>query len=135
MKSIIKKIKDLNFPVGQYVVVGSGTLDALGIRKASDIDIAILPELHKRLCESSDWEKEEKYGKIFLKKEGIDIIPSLDWSEYPTTTEEAIQSALMIEGIPFLNLQELKKFKNALGRDKDFEDIKLIDDYLLTINT
>lgn len=134
MKSIIEKIKDLNFPAEQYVVVGSGTLDALGMRKASDIDIAILPELHKKLCGNSDWEKEEKYGKIFLKKEGIDIIPSLDWSEYPTTTEEAIQSALIIEGVPFLNLQELKKFKNALGRDKDFEDIKLIDEYLRASN-
>ncbi len=134
MKSIIEKIKDLNFPAMQYVIVGSGTLDALGIRRASDIDIAVLPELHKILCESNDWEKMEKYGKIFLKKEGIDIIPSLDWSEYPTTTEEAIQSAIIIDGIPFLNLQELKKFKKALGRDKDFEDIKLIDDYLLTIS-
>lgn len=54
MKSIIEKIKDLNFPTSQYVVVGSGTLDALGIRKATDIDIAILPELHKKLCENSD---------------------------------------------------------------------------------
>lgn len=134
MKSIIKKIKDLNFPATQYVIVGSGTLDALGIRRASDIDIAVLPELHKKLCESSDWEKIEKYGKIFLKREGIDIIPSLDWSEYPTTTEEAIQSALIIDGIPFLNLQELKKFKRALGREKDFADIKLIDEYLLSIN-
>lgn len=133
MKSIIEKIKDLNFPANQYVVVGSGTLDALGIRKASDIDIAVLPELHKKLCENSDWEKIERYGKIFLKKEGIDIIPSLDWSEYPTTTEEAIKSALIIDGIPFLNLEELKKFKTALGRDKDFADIKLIDDYLLTV--
>lgn len=134
MKSIIEKIKDLNFPATQYVIVGSGTLDALGIRKASDIDIAILPELHKKLCENSNWEKEKRYGKIFLKREGIDIIPSLDWSEYSTTTEEAIQSALIIDGIPFLNLQELKKFKKALGREKDFADIKLIDEYLLNVN-
>lgn len=134
MKSIIEKIKKLNFPADQYVVVGSGTLDALGIRKAGDIDIAVTPKLHMDLCETDEWEKEERYGKIFLKKEGIEIIPSLDWSEYPTTTEEAIQSALIIDGIPFLNLQELKKFKKALGREKDFADIKLIDEYLLSIN-
>lgn len=130
MKNIIEKIKDLNFPANQYVVAGSGILDALGIRKASDIDIAVLPELHKKLCESGNWQKEEKYEKIFLKREGIDIIPSISWSEYPTTTEEAIKSAMIIEGIPFLNLEELKKFKKALGRDKDFEDIELINDYL-----
>lgn len=131
MKSIIEKIKELNFPSDQYVIVGSGPLDALGIRSASDLDIAILPELHKKLCENPEWEQIERYGKIFLKREGIDIIPSLDWEKYSTTTEEAIQSALIIEGIPFLNLHELKKFKTALGREKDFADIKLIDEYLL----
>ncbi len=135
MKNIIERIKGLNFPADQYVVVGSGLLDALGIRKAADIDIAVLPDLHKKLCEDSDYEKYEKYGKVFLKKEDVDIIPSLSWSEYPTTTEEAIRSAMIIDNIPFMNPQELKKFKQALGRDKDIKDIRLIDDYLSTVNT
>ena len=127
---MLEKIKKLQFPLGQYVVVGSGTMDALGIRKARDIDIAVTPKLHETLRNASGWTKEEDYGKVFLKKDGIDIITKLDWGKYTTTTEEVIASAILVEDIPFMNLSELKKFKMALGREKDFEDIKLIDQYL-----
>jgi hypothetical protein len=128
--NIIEKAKALNFPAGKYVIVGSGPLDALGIRPANDMDIAVLPELHTRLRETGEWNEDVRYGRVFLQQEGIEIIPELSWPEYPTTTEEAIRSATIIEGIPFMNLSELKKFKQALGREKDFADIALIDEYL-----
>lgn len=127
---IFSVLKELNFPLGQYVVVGSGTLAALGIREAADVDIAVLPELHAKLCKEDGWAQETKHGKVFLKKQDIDIIPELSWEMYPTTTEEAIRGAIIINGFPFLNLEELKKFKKALGREKDFKDIELIDAYL-----
>ena len=127
--NIVERIKALNFPIGQYVIIGSGPLDALGIRPANDIDIAVMPELFKTLRASGEWEKEERYGKIFLKRSGLDINPELSWSDYPTTTKEAIASALVIDGISFMNLEELKRFKTALGREKDKADIALIEKY------
>ncbi|MEI7688830.1 MAG: NUDIX domain-containing protein [Candidatus Nomurabacteria bacterium] len=127
---LIQKIKELNFPKGQYVVVGSGVLDILGIRKASDIDIVVTKDLHQKLRESGEWEEDERYGKIFLKKDIYEIIPQLNWEKYNTTTEEAIASALIIEDTPYMNLYELIKFKTALGREKDAKDIELINEYL-----
>ena len=56
----------------------------------------------------------------------------LTWEAYSTSTQEAIDSATVIGGIPFMNLEELKKFKTALGREKDFRDIQLIEAYLET---
>src|SRR3989344_2496956 len=126
--NIIEKIKKLNLTMGEYVIIGSGILDALGIRKANDIDISALPQLYSRLRATGEWNEEERYGKIFLKRNGIEINPQLSWSAYPTSTEEAISSAMIIDGIPFMNLKELRKFKKALGRDKDFADIILIDE-------
>jgi hypothetical protein len=128
--NIISKVKELGLPIGEYVVVGSGILDALGLRPANDIDIVVLPELHAQMRRSGDWEEEERYGKIFLKREGVDVITQLDWSEYPTTTSEAIRSATLIDGIPFMNLVELRRFKTALGREKDSADIALIDAWM-----
>jgi hypothetical protein len=127
---IIEKVKELNLPLGEYVIIGSGLLEALGIRAANDVDIAVLPDLYTRLRATGEWEEKERYGKIFLKQDGVDITPQLSWSEYPTSTEEAIASAIIIEGIPFMNFHELKRFKQALGREKDHKDITLIDDYL-----
>ncbi|MBP6911795.1 MAG: hypothetical protein KBB88_01165 [Candidatus Pacebacteria bacterium] len=129
--NIIEKIKELNFPKGQYVVVGSGILDVLGIRKSNDIDIAVTESLHKKLKESGEWEEHKRYEmiRVFLKKDVYEIIPQLNWEDYDTTTEEAISSATIIEDIPFMNLNELIKFKTALGREKDFKDIELIKEY------
>ncbi len=127
--NIINKIKELNLPRGQYVIVSGSVLDVLGIRKASDIDIAVTKKLFDEMRGAGEWEEVEKYNRIFLNREGFDIIPQLNWEKYTTTVEEAISSALFIEGIPFMNLNELIKFKTALGREKDFKDIELIKNY------
>lgn len=127
--NIIERMKELDLPKGQYVIIGSGPMDVLGIRQAHDIDIAVMPELFKTLHTSGEWEEEERYGKIFLMRDGLDINPELSWSDYPTTTAEAIASALVIDGVPFMNLEELKRFKTALGREKDKADITLIEAY------
>lgn len=134
--NIIQKIKELNFPKDQYVVVGSGMMNVLGIRESNDIDIAVTKELHQRLRESGEWEEHQRYEliRVFLKKDIYEIIPQLNWEGYDTTTEEAISSATMIEGIPFMNLEELIKFKTALGREKDFKDIELIKEYIKNQN-
>jgi hypothetical protein len=62
--TIISRIKQLRLPYGQYVVVGSGTLEVLGIRQAADIDIAVLPALHTALRATGKWDEDERYGEI-----------------------------------------------------------------------
>lgn len=128
--NIIQKIKELNFPKDQYVVVGSGIMNVLGIRESHDIDIAVTKELHQKLRESGKWEENERYNRIFLNKDIYEIIPQLNWENYDTTIEEAIYSTTIIDGIPFMNLEELIKFKTALGREKDIKDIELIKEYI-----
>jgi hypothetical protein len=127
--TIVEKVRALNLPPGQYVVIGSGIMDALGIRAARDIDVAVLPELHAALRATGEWEEEVRYDKVFLKKDEIDLNPQLNWPGYETTTAEAVASATVIDGVPFMNLEELKKFKRALGREKDLADIALIEAY------
>jgi hypothetical protein len=127
---VIAEVKKLDLPLGQYVVVGSGILAQLGLREANEVDIAVTPDLHAPLRALEEWEEEERYGRIFLKKGAVEIIPRLEWEDYPTTAEEAIASATIINGVPFMNLHELLKFKRALGREKDLPDIAMIEEYL-----
>ena len=128
--NIITKVKKLDLPLGQYVVIGSGIMAQRGLRAAKDVDIAVTPDLYATLRASSQWEEEERYGKIFLKKEAVEINPRLDWESYSTTAEAAIASATIIDGVPFMNLNELVKFKRGLGRAKDLADIVIIEAYL-----
>jgi len=127
---IFERVKNLGFPIGEYIVFGSGILEALGIRESRDIDVMVLPELFKKLRESKKYKEEMRWGKIFLFGEDIDIGAKLDWENYSTTIEEAINTAMIINGIPFLNIKETIKFKKAMGREKDTRDIKLIKGYL-----
>lgn len=125
--NIFEKAKELNLPFGKYVIVGSGLLDALGIRPASDIDIAVTKDLHEKLRKDGTWQEEEFYDQVFLQKGIFTIIPRLNWEKYETTAEDAINSALVIKGVPFMSPEELLKFKKALNREKDQDDIKLLE--------
>lgn len=127
--NIIEDVKKLNFTIGGYVIVGSGLLAVLGLREANDIDVAVTQKLLKELQATGKWEEEIRYGKLFLKSEDVDVITQLEWDKYPTTTEEAIKTATIIEGVPFLNMEQTILFKTALGREKDFKDIELLKEY------
>ena len=53
------------------------------------------------------------------------------WHEdYRPNTKNLLKNADIINGVPFLQLNELLKFKEALGREKDVKDIELINQYI-----
>jgi hypothetical protein len=62
---IFKKLQELNFPIGEYVLVGSGPLAARELREASDLDIAVTDKLWQQLLDSGDYKLEERYGRLF----------------------------------------------------------------------
>jgi len=128
--NLIEKIKGLNLPFGEYVVIGGGILEVLNIRPAVDIDVAVLSQLYKQLKETGEWKESEKHGKYCLEKETFEIATGVSCGDYKPAVEEIIASAMLVDGIPFMNLEELCKFKKALGREKDFKDIELINNYL-----
>lgn len=115
--------------MGEYVVVGSGLLDALGIRDATDIDVAVSQKLLKKLQATRKYKEEWRYNKLFLVGDKIDVITQLNWDKYPTTVEKAIETAIVIDGVPFMNIDEMILFKIALGREKDFKDVELMKKY------
>jgi|SRR3989344_1073991 len=130
---IFKEVKNLNLPFGKYVVVGSGPLVARGIRDFKDIDILVTEDLYEKLSQEEGWivGSGEAGRKVLMKN--IFEIDKVFWcKDYRPDTEELIKNAEIINGIPFLQLPEVVKFKKTLGREKDFNDIKLIDEYLKT---
>jgi len=130
---IFKKLKQLNLPLGQYVVVG-GAMAAHGIRPAHDLDILVTPVLYEKLL-NSGYEQCKcdqciRTSRLMLKKDGVDILPSLMQGNYIGDIRQLIKKADMINGYPFIKLTEFIKFKKELSRPKDKEDIMLMKDYL-----
>jgi len=131
---IFKQLKELNFPIGQYVVAG-GTMAAHGIRDAHDLDIIVTPNLYKRLLKEGyvqcTCEQCMRTSRLMLKRGNVDILPNFMFGNYIGDTNLLIKEADMINGYPFIQLTEFIKFKKELGRPKDFDDIKLMEEYIM----
>jgi len=131
--NIYQKLKELNLPIGQYVVVG-GAMEAHGIRKSNDLDILVTPKLYQQLLDSGyeqcRCEKCVRTSRLMLNKDNVDILPNFMFGNYIGDTRYLIESADLIIGFPFIKLEEFIKFKRELGREKDFDDIKLMEVYL-----
>jgi len=127
---IFKKLKELNLPEGKYVVIGSGLLAALGLREANDLDLLVSADLLAGLIKSGRYIKKDGGNNLSSEDGLIDISSGLKLDKYTTTVLEAISGAKMINGFPFQSISETIKFKTALGREKDFKDIKMLENYI-----
>lgn len=115
----------LNLPSNQYVVFGSGPLAAKGLRYVNDLDIIVMPDLWNKLEEKY---RDKKVKDDVIRIGNIEIFKS--WIPPFENTKELIDTADVIDGIRFVKLEYVLKWKQMLNREKDKEDIKLIQDYL-----
>ena len=53
-----------------------------------------------------------------------------DFSHYSPTLEQLLETATVIDGVPFASLEEVRKWKAGGERPKDVADLALIDAYL-----
>ena len=126
-EEIITKVKSLSFPDGSYVVFGSAPLAIAGLREANDIDFLVSNELFEVL-KNKGWKELDK-GKRDkpLVYDIFEAHNNWNFSSYHPTLEQLLNSAAVVEGIPFASFDEVRKWKIASGRPKDLIDIQLID--------
>ena len=127
--TIFEDVKKLNLPIGQYEVVGSGVMSAYGIRPHHDVDLIVTKNLFV-ILKNSGWQSVPNRNGV-LKSGNYEVDADYKYREYQPDHDELIRNAEIIEGVPFIRLSELIKFKTALGRDKDKKDIELIEQYLI----
>lgn len=116
---IISKIRELDFDVNEYWVIAGVALVLHGLRtETADIDIACTKRLFRNLL--LQWYNVEKnelgYRKISLKKD-IEIFE--EWN---------VDGIIFIDEIPTANLKGPKEMKTKMGREKDIQDLKLIEE-------
>ncbi len=127
------KVKALNLPLDQIIVIGSGILDQLGIRPASDIDLAASSDLMKKLSEESgDWLKKFGYNQrfYFVKDDGsAEVWDGWDFDGQAVSYDELLSRSIKYDGVRFVDLEFLRQWKSWRGREKDVQDVKLIDEW------
>lgn len=129
MKDLSGKVKKLNLPIGKFAIFGSGPMGAREIRECKDADIIVTADLFNNLKNNLGWKiKINKYGDECLENGNIEIWKN--WRPGEWNIEKLIDDAEIINGLPFVKLGEVLKWKKMMGRDKDIADIQLIKDYL-----
>ncbi|MGD8373586.1 MAG: hypothetical protein PVI21_01885 [Candidatus Woesebacteria bacterium] len=124
--NIFDKISELNLPKNSYVVVGGGTLVALGLLDwDEDVDICVAPEIFE-LYKSNGWRQEKWGDKIVLKNDVYDVgVGFGDW-----TLADLLADSMLVNDIPFISLKKLLQWKQRMGRPKDLLHIELIKKYI-----
>ena len=131
MTRIIDEVKKLQLPLGQYSVVGEGALSVRGIRDYQDIDLIVAEPLYEKLKNEGWKEREKSPGFAHLYKANAEIAKSfLHIKGCNLRTDDVIRNSEIIEGVPFMALNDLIELKKTLGRDKDENDIQLIMNYM-----
>ena len=127
------RVKELGLPLEQIIVIGSGILDQLGIRRAEDVDIVASSELIKKLSKDyGDWTKklDGNQRPYFVKTDGsAELWDGWEIDGRIVEYDELLDYAVEYDGVKFVNLDFLRRWKNWRGRKKDTRDVELIDEW------
>lgn len=128
--NIPKLVKEQGFADGEYIVVASGILNALGIRDSDDIDLVITQSLYDKL-KAQGWTEINKGTYSVLEQGPFEAGLSWDSNEAETPNlSDLLASATIIQGVPFASVERVRAWKAKMGRDKDIRDLALIDEYV-----
>jgi hypothetical protein len=133
---LIRLLTSLHLPTEDYVIFGSGPLLAHGLRDdISDVDIVARREAWQ-IC--ADLRRPEPtlsgYGSMIRLYGGsLEIVDR--WFSPLWDTDQLIENAQIIGGLPFAPLTEVVASKWATGRPKDHTDLDLIRAYTRQLAT
>ena len=126
-EEIIEKVHRLNLPADSYIVFGSCPLAVAGIREARDIDLLVSGELF-RILKTRGWREQHKGpNDTPLVYDVFEAHAHWDFDSYTATVEQLLPGAMIVRGVPFASLDEVRKWKAGSKRAKDQRDVRLID--------
>jgi len=132
--NIMQKIQGMQLPPGDMIVIGSGVLDALGLRAAHDIDLVVRPALFDQLAQDARWTLDSAHGEAVLRSEQLNAEAWLSLgSDCTPNFDELKQSSITIKGIMFTSPAYVLKWKRQHMRPKDIADIELLEAYLARV--
>ena len=134
MLNFKKELSKLSLDETNCVVIGSGILNALGIRESHDIDVIVNEEVFEKLKGNKDLKQIiNEYDNPMLVNEKVEI--ALGWINNPNISffyDDLLNSncTTIIDEVRYLNLETILKIKKIWNREKDKKDVKLIEEYL-----
>jgi hypothetical protein len=119
-------LRSLDLPRGDYAVFGSGPLIIRGIVEATnDLDV---------ISRGRAWEQALSRGNLVLLPDGDEIVSCFDgavtvgrsWAYGDFDIDELINTADVIDGIPFVRLEHVVRYKEIAARQKDLTHLRVL---------
>ena len=120
-------LRSIELPAGDFAVFGSGPLIVRGIIEVgNDLDV---------LARGAAWEKALESGElVYLPEHDVEVVSCFDgvvtigteWAIGEVDVDELIDTAEIIDGLPFVRLEHVIKYKQTAGRPKDLLHLQLI---------
>ena len=116
-------VRSLKLPAGDYAFFGSGPLIVRGIIEATnDLDI---------ICRGAAWDRVREVGEPSTFDDENECVNLLDgritfgitWKYGSFDLDELIETAEIIDGLPFVSLEHVIAYKEAADRPKDQEHL------------
>ena len=126
---LFTELRKLNLPARDYAVFGSGPLWVRGIRPGKDLDLIARGKAWEILSERGEIKQGDGCSHTIKFKDG-EIEAFDQWCTPGCDVDDIINHADVIEGIPFARLQDVLCWKEQMNRDKDMDDIKLVEAYI-----
>ena len=131
-QTFAERVKELGLPLDQMIIIGSGILDQLGIRQSADIDVATNREALEEIARSDGWVRKlaKNQRQYLVKHDGsVEIWDGWEIDGRIVEYDELLGYAVEYDGVKFVNLDFLRRWKNWRGREKDIQDVRLIDEW------
>jgi hypothetical protein len=140
MEDLLEELKELNLPTDQFAVFGSGPMAIRGIRKAGDLDLIVTQKLWDSLLAQGYpvtremWKTTDVEGRVRDYPRELISVGNIEiwrkWSFLSDSADELIKDAEIFDDIRFVKLEKVIEWKKAFNRQKDKDDVKMIEDYL-----
>lgn len=130
-EELIRRVHELDFPLGSYCVVGTGPMVVRMLCEGRDIDILVSEELYTDLRAKDGWEEAPHHeGRLLLSNPPFEVGTEYGYGEYWPEPQTLFTQADVVEGIAFAPLEDIAAFKRARMQQKDQSDLALIGEYL-----
>ena len=128
IRRLLELVEKHELDRNDFVIFGSGPLLAHGLRKEiEDLDIVARGAVWDRAVEYGTSEIAEINGaRLAVFYDGL-IQFSRGWISDDWDADELIDRAEMIGGLPFAPLADVLRYKRALRRPKDSDDIQALE--------
>ena len=124
-RSIAEMVQRLELPSDEYVVIGGGVLETLGLRDTMNVDLVVSKDRYKQFHAQGWKEYIHDDGKKTLSHRGYKVMLSYMGRDLARLRQNAFEK----DDVQFMGLDDLIKSKESLGRKKDVADIALIRAY------